>query len=197
MNYLAHLFFSEATPLAWSGSLMGDFHKGSDFSGLPKELVLHLQLHRFIDGLTRSNPHFQNSRRRFHPRFRHGRSVLVDVYYDHFLARHWSQFSGQPLTDFSSRVYAGLQQSFVHLSPGLQQQLPRMIAGDWLSSYCEQDVVAKVLKRLEERLQGKVSLSQAWPLPKELRQALLNDFFHFMTEVTALVAAWKRSHGIL
>ncbi|MCK5913136.1 MAG: DUF479 domain-containing protein, partial [Desulfuromusa sp.] len=96
MNYLAHLYLSDPNPLAWAGSLMGDFVKGTVPETLPGELSRHLKLHRHIDSLTQRSEIFQTSRRRLDPHFRHGRSVLVDVFYDHFLANHWDEYSDQP-----------------------------------------------------------------------------------------------------
>ena len=75
MNYLAHLYFSDPNPLAWAGSLMGDFVKGAVPATFPEELSRHLKLHRHIDSLTQHSEIFQTSRRRLDPRFRHGRSV--------------------------------------------------------------------------------------------------------------------------
>ncbi len=194
MNYLAHLFFSDPAPLAWAGSLMGDFFKGSDFSALPAELTRHLKLHRHIDALTRSSPAFQRSRRRLDPRFRHGRSVLVDVFYDHFIACRWDQYHHQPLEVFAREVYTGLQSCRAVLSPGLQRQLPRMIAMDWLTSYRETEVVKRVLIRLEERLTHKLPLAQGFAELGLRRGALGGDFSRFMEETQPLVETWKNDN---
>ena len=191
MNYLAHLYLSDPNPLAWAGSLMGDFFKGRDFSGLPEELVRHLRLHRHVDSFTRSSEPFQNSRRLMHPRFSHARSVLVDVFYDHLLACEWEEYSPTPLVDFSREVYRGLQSCHPFLSPELQQQLPRMIKYDWLASYRRPEVVGRVLLRLEERLGQKIPLAEGYGELGRWREELIQDFSAFMTEVRALTFEWK------
>ncbi len=197
MNYLAHLYFSDPNPLAWAGSLMGDFHKGSDFGDLPEELVRHLRLHRYIDGLTRDSRFFQNSRRRLDPGFRHARSVLVDVFYDHFLACHWDEFCSLPLPDFARNVYHGLEQHRRLLSPGLRCQLPHMTTHDWLVSYRRRDIVRRVLERLEQRLSGKVPLASGFSQLSLHRLKLEEDFFLFMAETEQRVTDWKETHSIL
>lgn len=192
MNYLAHLYFSEPTPLAWSGSLMGDFVKGTVPTTFPAELSRHLKLHRHIDSLTQRSEIFQTSRRRLDPRFRYARSVLVDVFYDHFLACHWDEYSDQSLADFSQAVYRGLQSCYDLLSPGLQQQLPRMIEFDWLTAYRRPEIVQRVLLRLEERLKHKIPLAAGFSQLELWRDELENDFAAFMDEALQVTTAWKQ-----
>jgi acyl carrier protein phosphodiesterase len=192
MNYLAHLYFSDSNPLAWSGSLMGDFVKGTVPVTFPKELSRHLKLHRHIDSLTQRSEIFQTSRRRLDPRFRYARSILVDVFYDHFLACRWSEYSDQPLADFAQNIYAGLQSCYHLLAPDLQQQLPRMIEYDWLTSYRQPDIIQRVLFRLEERLNHKIPLAAGFSQLDMWRDQLEDDFVAFMVEVEQETAVWKQ-----
>ncbi len=192
MNYLAHLYFSEPNPLAWSGSLMGDFVKGIVPTTFPEELSRHLKLHRHIDRLTQRSEIFQTSRRRLDPRFRYARSVLVDVFYDHFLACHWDEYADQSLAEFSQDVYRGLQSCYDLLSPGLQQQLPRMIEHDWLTAYRKPEIVQRVLQRLEERLKHKIPLADGFFQLEMWREELENDFADFMQEAQQVTIEWKQ-----
>ncbi|SEA11957.1 Acyl carrier protein phosphodiesterase [Desulfuromusa kysingii] len=194
MNYLAHLYFSDPEPLAWSGSLMGDFVKGAVPAALPDELSRHVKLHRHIDHLTQTSELFQISCRRLDPRFRFARSVLVDVFYDHFLACRWDEYSDQPLADFSQDVYRGLQSCYPYLSPGLQQQLPRMIQYDWLTSYRKVETVQKVLQHLEERIQHKIPLAAGFSQLELWRAELETDSIAFMLEAQQVTTAWKQIH---
>ncbi len=170
---------------------MGDFHKGNRFPGLPEELVRHIRLHRYIDGLTRTSEFFQNSRKRLDPELRHARSILVDVFYDHFLAIYWEHFSDISLKLFSDSVYAGLEDCYDLLSPGLQRQLPHMVQHNWLLSYRKPATVHRVLVRLEQRLGGKVALVQGFEQLELYHEQLKNDFFAFMWEVSEKVSHWK------
>lgn len=187
MNYLAHLYFSAPRPLAWAGALMGDFFKGSHFGELPDDLVTHLKLHRRLDTFTLNSPPFQASRRRLCPSFGHGRSILVDVFYDHFLACQWEHYSYQPLPEFAHGVYSGLRVCHQYLPVRLQEQLPRMIAGDWLTSYRQEAVVERVLLRLEQRLKHKIPLAQGYEQLHQHRDKLEEDFTAFMAAATGYV----------
>jgi acyl carrier protein phosphodiesterase len=192
MNYLAHLYLSDPNPLAWAGSLMGDFVKGTVSENFPEELSRHLKLHRHIDSLTQNSEIFQTSRRRLDPRFRYARSILVDVFYDHFLACRWGDYSIQPLENFSQDVYAGLQSCYDFLSPGLQQQLSRMIEYDWLTSYRQPEIVQRVLVRLEERLKHKIPLAAGFSQLEIWHDQLEDDFVAFMVEAEQATTAWKQ-----
>lgn len=187
MNYLAHLYFSAPRPLAWAGAMMGDFFKGSHFGELPDDLVIHLKLHRRLDTFALNSPPFQNSRRRLCSSLGHGRSILVDVFYDHFLACQWEYYSAQPLPEFAHGVYRGLRACHHHLSVRLQEQLPRMIAGDWLTSYRQEAVVERVLLRLEQRLNHKIPLAQGYEQLHQHREKLEQDFTDFMAAAAGYV----------
>ena len=171
---------------------MGDFVKGAVPKSFPEELSRHLKLHRHIDSLTQRSEIFQTSRRRLDPRFRFARSVLVDVFYDHFLACRWDEYSEQPLAVFSQQVYSGLQSCYDLLSPGLQQQLPRMIEYDWLTAYRKPDIVQRVLVRLEERIKHKIPIAAGFSQLELWRNELEDDFVAFMVEAEQVVTAWKR-----
>ena len=195
MNYLAHLYFSDPEPLAWAGSLMGDFHKGAIPQELPQPLRRHLQLHRRIDSLTQQNDYFQTSRRRLDPRYRYARSVLVDVFYDHFLAQNWQSYHQQSLLEFSRQVYAGLVEQQQHLSPGLLQILPRMSEHNWLYSYQREEIVERVLQRLEQRLKYRLPLADGFGELHRWRQELEVDFADFMRDAGKFVKLWKQENS--
>ncbi len=191
MNYLTHLYFSDPAPLAWAGSLMGDFTKGRPASDLPQQLLDHLQLHRRIDSYTCNSGPFQESRRRINPRFRHGRSVMVDVFYDHLLAVQWDAYHSQSLEEFSRQVYAGLYEVFDLLAPGLQQILPSMTERNWLLSYRHEPVVQRVLQRLEERIGHRLPLAEGYGELERIREGLEVDFARFMPCLASFVAGQK------
>ncbi len=156
---------------------------------------MHLRLHRRLDAYTQQNCHFQASRRRLDPRFRYGRSVLVDVFYDHFLACQWQCYSNIPLDDFAQQVYAGLSSCQQLLPDRLQLLLPRMIKEDWLFSYRRVEIVARVLQRLEARLKHRLPLAAGFSELERVRGALEADFSKFMSAAQREVAVWKTTGG--
>ncbi|SHI47895.1 Acyl carrier protein phosphodiesterase [Malonomonas rubra DSM 5091] len=175
---------------------MGDFVKGAVPEDWPQELKLHLYLHRKLDRFTADDPIFAQSRMRLDPRFRYARGILVDVFYDHFLARNWSRYSDQPLEFFSRDVYRGLLQCFELLPAALQQQLPRMIEYDWLTSYQYPDVVLRVLQRLQQRLKNRFPLTDAFSDLERWGDDLEADFFRFMPVAANEMNKWREQAAV-
>jgi acyl carrier protein phosphodiesterase len=194
MNYLAHLYFSDPEPMAWAGSLMGDFLKGPLPADVDPQLLKHLRLHRKIDSFAQDSASFQASCRRLDSRYRFGRGILVDVFYDHFLACHWPEFSERTLEDFSHEVYQALNDCRQLLPPGLQNLLPRMVRDNWLVSYRQPEVVGNVLNALERRLKHRLPLGRGSEDLQRHRAELQSDFKAFMAEAEVFVGRWKAGH---
>lgn len=154
MNYLAHAFLSRHTPELLTGGLLGDFVKGQDAlrhfgPGIGAGIRLHREIDRYTDahaGVTACRALISAPRRRFS-------GVLVDVFFDHFLARHWADYHEQPLEHFTARVYATLWPQRAGLPERLQRILPWMRADDWLASYADIEAVDAALHGMARRLQ--------------------------------------------
>jgi hypothetical protein len=90
MNWLAHLFLSDPEPACRIGNLLPDFLSANVLAGLPAAFQRGIAQHRRIDAYTDAHPVFRRSVQRFAPPFRRYGGVLVDIFYDHFLARDWT-----------------------------------------------------------------------------------------------------------
>ena len=151
MNYLAHLLLSEPDPLARLGNLAGDFLKGAEVRSLHPTVQRGIALHRHIDTYTDSHPIVRQSKARVEPPYCRLSGVLVDVFYDHFLAVHWETYGVGTLEGFVQEVYADLRQYQAWLPPSLQRALPLMLAGDWLTAYGQVSGIAMILERMAKR----------------------------------------------
>lgn len=183
MNYLAHLYLAEDNDAALVGNLLGDFVKGRLAPQLDSRIYQGIKLHRAVDCFTDAHPIHRRSRQRMSARRRRYAGIIVDMAYDHFLARHWSQFRNDPLEAFAKRVYAALYRYYAELTPRLRQILPRMAREDWLTAYRDLDNIGLALDRLSLRL------SHPSPLPgvvDEIRGAyreLEADFMQLLPEL--------------
>ncbi len=185
MNYLFHLYLCDRSPEGFLGSLMGDFVKGRLDDTYPAGIRQGIVLHRRIDSFAHSNATVRRSLQRLNPDYRHYRSILVDVFYDHFLARNWPSDAGMPLASFARSVYLALEIHHRLLPPGLQRIAPRMIAHNWLESYRVIDTVDTVLGRLSNRLSRPNPLARGTAELRRHYQALENDFSQFLPEAVA------------
>jgi acyl carrier protein phosphodiesterase len=152
VNFLAHAFLSRATPALLIGGMLGDFVKGHEYEQRYSPAVragihLHRRIDRFTDGhavVHASRALISATRRRF-------AGILVDVFYDHFLARHWDRFCPEPLESFTARVYDTLWPHLGEFPERLQRILPWMRADDWLASYAEIESVDAALHGITRR----------------------------------------------
>ena len=152
VNFLAHAYLAAGSDHAIVGSLMGDFVKGPLGDRYGAELTRALVLHRRIDTYTDAHDVVRQSRRRVSTGRRRFAGILVDVFYDHFLARHWDEFSDVPLERFTAHIYAVLREHHALLPERLQHVAPHMAAADWLASYRHVDAIGLALDRIGQRL---------------------------------------------
>lgn len=131
---------------------MGDFVKGrAALEKLDPEIARGVELHRAIDHFTDHHQVVSQSKDRLRPAYRHYAGVIVDVFYDHYLARQWSGYHAASLEDFAAHVYATMQE-LQHLLPeSLQQMLPYMIRGNWLVGYSHIEGIQRTLTGMSRR----------------------------------------------
>jgi acyl carrier protein phosphodiesterase len=187
VNYLAHLYLAGDAPEALIGNLMGDFARGSMLEGYSEGIREGIRLHRKIDAYTDTHPVVIESKRRISPANRRYAGILIDVFYDHFLARDWETYSPLPLADFTAGVYDLLRDRLDHLPEPLQRLAPRMIAEDWLTSYAELPGIEQALRRVARRLKRENQLPTATVELEAHYNALAGDFARFFPDLRDFV----------
>jgi acyl carrier protein phosphodiesterase len=191
MNYLAHLFLSEGTPESLIGNLLGDFVKGSAVNLYPEEIIKGINLHRKVDSYTDSHAIVRSSKNlvcRQRGRFA---GVLIDVFYDHFLAKNWLEYSEIPLRDFSISVYKILQDSRDILPESLKQVMPTIIDRDILGSYKEIGGIDRVLNRMSVRIKRTNNLASGIEDLTANYHQLESDFRAFFPDLISYVTTCK------
>lgn len=188
MNYLAHLHLGGQRPPQLLGSLYGDFVKGPLAGRFTAELVDAIQLHRSIDAFTDGHPLVKDSIARFPAERRRYAGIILDVFFDHCLARDWHCYTDVPLETFTRRVYQVLAAE-PQLPPRLALIAPRMAAQDWLGSYRDFAVVEQVLAGISRRLSRPQGLAGAMQELQALYQPLSADFAEFYPLLQAFAQA--------
>ena len=154
MNFLAHAFLSRSSPELLIGGLLGDFVKGRErLQQYSLAVCAGIHLHRAIDRYTDAHAIVHASCALISPARRRFAAILVDVFYDHFLARHWQRYADLPLEEFTQQVYSTLLPHIASYPERLQRILPRMAADDWLASYAEIESVDAALHAIARRFQ--------------------------------------------
>ncbi len=161
MNFLAHLYLSENNTDIMIGNFIADHIKGNKFSHFSEDIKKGIILHREIDTFTDAHPIVRKSKRRLHERYRHYDGVIIDIFFDHFLAKNWKEYSEIPLNVYASSVYQLLQENINILPEKTQELLPYMIKYNWLYNYQFAKGIQEVLNGMNRRTQGKSQMNLA------------------------------------
>ncbi|MDH4609538.1 ACP phosphodiesterase [Pseudomonas sp. BN102] len=182
MNYLAHLHLGGSQPAQLLGSLYGDFVKGPLDGRWPADIEAAIRLHRRIDAFTDSHPLITLAKQRFPAERRRFAGILMDVFFDHCLARDWGQYAAEPLDDFTRHVYQVLVAE-PQLPGRLALIAPRMAAQDWLGSYRDFETLELVIAGMARRLSRPEALAGAMDELEALYQPLSEDFRRFYPQL--------------
>ncbi|WP_374173335.1 ACP phosphodiesterase [Flavobacterium tructae] len=151
MNFLAHIYLSGENDLIKIGNFMADGIRGKQFEHFPEDVQKGILLHRFIDTYTDSHDIFRQSTKRLHEKYHHYAGVIVDIVYDHFLAKNWEKYSDEKLDRFVNRFYRSLHGNYPILTEKTQDLMPYMIKQNWLLSYQTVEGIHQILTQMDRR----------------------------------------------
>lgn len=165
MNFLAHIYLSFNDTEVSLGNFFADHIRGNRFGHLPKKVQKGIRLHRAIDVFTDAHPVVKQSSKRLHKNHGHYSRVVVDIFYDHFLAKNWHQYSEVPLATYAAGFYKTLLEHYTLLPSITKRLLPSMIAANWLLGYTHLSGIAKILKGMDQRTKNRSKMHAAiWEL---------------------------------
>jgi len=152
MNYLGHLYFSNDDPELMLANLYGDFVKGRDLSSYPDIVQQGISLHRRIDHYIDSHPAVLELLHGLYAELPKIAGVAVDLYFDHLLAKNWTQYNPQPLSDFLQRFYDSIDFTSKGYSDHFQHMIRKLVESDWISSYARLEGLDKACRGVSARI---------------------------------------------
>ena len=161
MNFLAHIYLSNENDQIKIGNFIADAVKGKYYKHLPEEIQKGIKLHREIDSFTDANTIVRKSKRRLHERYNHYDGVIIDILYDHYLAKNWANYSKIPLKEYTQDFYKILADNYEILPDKTKQLMPFMIQDDWLYNYGNLDGIERVLQGMNRRTKNKSQMHLA------------------------------------
>lgn len=161
MNFLAHFYLSFNDPDLLIGQFIADDVKGKAYGVYPPGIQHGILLHRFIDQTTDSHPECLKIRQLIRPALGLFSPVAIDVYFDHFLAAKWNNFSEISRKDFISKVFTQLERGKEHISPQMSILLTKMKQYDWLNMYESLEGIDEILVQMSRRIRGGHQLALA------------------------------------
>lgn len=191
MNFLAHALLAGEDPALLVGGVIGDWIKGSLPGVLPEDIAKGVALHRAIDNFAESQPAFRRSRSRISMGRRRYAGVLVDVFYDHLLARNWAAIHHGALDEYCKTVYRSIADRLNELPISSRSGLTLMAKENWLSSYAQIEGIADVLTRMSLRARQPNPLANGEQEFLADVDGFTSDFYEWLDDTRCFCQHWK------
>ena len=191
MNFLAHLYLSGNDTSVMLGNFIGDFIKGKNMAEkVGHEIARGVELHREIDFFTDQHPIVRESKKRLRPKYRHYSGVIVDVFYDHYLAKNWKDYHAQALPEYAKGVYALIQKNNALLPERVNLMIPYMIKGNWLVNYATLEGIHRALTGMARRTPYESKMDESVSDLKENYEEFKAEFTAFFPELKQHCIDW-------
>ncbi len=193
MNYLAHIYLSGDTEEIILGNFIGDYVKGNKYQQYPECIAYGIMLHRSIDSFTDQHRDVKSCIDLLKPDYGRYAGIVVDIFFDHFLAANWNQYSAYSLRDFAKRAHAVFLSNFRLLPFKVKQFLPFFIQHKRFESYAQINNIRQVLDIMSKRTSLPAKTDQAIHILTEEYSLLESLFRSFFEEMINYV---ESNHGI-
>jgi acyl carrier protein phosphodiesterase len=191
MNFLAHAYLSGEKPKILAGNLIADFVKGKQaLQSFEFEIAKGIELHRLIDAFTDAHAVVTESKKRLRPKYRHYSGVIVDVFYDHFLATNWDRYHEQSLEDFASHIYKTMGAFDKIVPAGFKHMFPYMIKGNWLLNYARIEGIERALGGMSARTPYESKMDEAVYDLRLHYDLFKKEFEDFFPDLRAVCSRW-------
>ena len=185
MNYLAHIYLSGDQDLVTIGNFIADGIKGKDYKKFSRDIQIGILLHRNIDTYTDAHKTVRLSTKRLHENYGHYSGIIVDILYDHFLAKNWSKYSDIPLNEYVDTFYDSLENHYDVLPTRIQKMMPYMMNDNWLLNYASIDGISRVLEGMNRRTKNRSGMDKAVNELELFYKEFETEFSSFFDELIA------------
>lgn len=195
MNFLAHIYLSGTNDFVKIGNFMADGIRGKNYESFLPDIQKGIFLHRAIDTFTDAHPIFRESTKRLHPKFHHYAGIIVDIFYDYFLSKHWERYSIENRPEFIQKFYQSLLENQLYLNDSTKLFYPQMISENWLLRYESLNGIAHTLQRMEHRIKNQSKLGEATQMLEENYTFFELEFLSFFEDIqlhcNKIIEKWK------
>ena len=194
MNFLAHLYLSGNNEEIMVGNFIGDYVKGREYVYYPDEIRKGIMLHRYIDTYTDSHPVTKISRSRVQHKYHKYSGIIIDIFYDYFLANEWNAFYPLELEIFIENAFTVLKKHYYDFPQGIKNWFPNFLRNNWLQSYSTINGIERVLHRMSSRTSLPENTEYAIEVLRNNEAAMREEFHEFFQELREYI---ELKHGIL
>jgi acyl carrier protein phosphodiesterase len=196
LNYLAHSFLSFQNTDLIIGNFIADSIQGNRFDGLTEGIIKGISLHRKIDTYTDAHPVFLTSKHRFSKDFDKYSGVLMDIIYDHYLAKNFEHYSSLSLQNHADDIYDILKNNYDFLPEHAKRFYGYMTERNILFHYSSIEGIQTVLTHLSNRIRNRFELQLAIPILEANYQEIEEEFFIFFKDLQAFCKEQPELNGL-
>jgi acyl carrier protein phosphodiesterase len=187
MNYLVHFLLAGNDEELRLGNLLGDFVKGRverfEHPGLTDRVRTGIAMHRAIDAFSDRHAAVRRSKGIVAPEYGKLSGVIVDMFYDHVLARRWAEHHPSALSAHAQDVYRTLRSNLHRLPSSVHPLIHAMSHGDWLRGYASQRGIERALQGLAARRPVAAGIGTAGRLLSTHFDHFSADFDEFLPDL--------------
>lgn len=187
MNYLAHIYLSGDSDEIKIGNFIGDFVKGNKYQDYPEQVAFGIRLHRSIDTFTDRHPRVKECINLLKPAYGRYAGIVTDVFFDHFLAKNWNEYSAITLRQFAKHAHAVFLSNFMLLPFRVKQFLPFLIQHKRLESYANSENLLQVLEIMARRTSLPENSQMAMQILHQEYEIFEGNFHSFFAEMIEYV----------
>ena len=195
MNFLAHALLAGDDDELILGSLLGDFVHGRIAPGLRPVVEQGVRLHRAVDVHTDAHPLVAGLRSHIPAPFRRYAGILLDIWFDHLLARDFSRWSNTQLQAYSQHLRDLLRKRDAELPEEMRRFAAYMEHNDLPAAYADPAVVGRAIAGVGRRLRRDNPLHEALPLLLQLDPLLQAGFDEFFPQLLQFAREWREAQA--
>ena len=179
MNFLAHTYLSGGNEEIIVGNFMGDYVKGKNYLLFPEQVKKGILIHRDIDTFTDMHEVTRRGKQRLASRYHKYAGIIIDIFYDHFLASLWNSYSTLPLSEFVSRTYDLLKRNYKVLPDSIKRWFPTFLENNWMMAYTNVEGIELVLERMSANTSLPNHSAFAVDVLRNQYSVFMEDFLEF------------------
>jgi acyl carrier protein phosphodiesterase len=107
----------------------------------------------------------------------------MDIFYDHFLAKNWNNYSNLKLEEYAVNFYLLLKENYDALTERAQGMMPYMIGRNWLVSYASLEGLEMIMFQMDYRTKHRVAMNESIVELKQYYTEFENEFTLFFEEL--------------
>ncbi len=187
MNFLAHVYLSGNNDEIKVGNFVADWIKGSDFKKYPSGIQKGILMHRSIDSYTDNHPTIRKSKSRLAEKYGKYAGIIIDIFYDYYLAREWHVFSDVPLASYADNLYVVLDKHIYVFPENVREFIPRFMQRRWLESYATSQGIENVLNGMSRHTSLPNHTNEALKILHLYHEDFRTEFYDYFPQLISYI----------